>query len=74
MPRPPIRIAFSGFGRCRGSRARARTSIYVAMQRDEFPRSIAIGSRSVAWLESEIRPWMAARVNASRAGDAGRVA
>ncbi|WP_348767865.1 AlpA family transcriptional regulator [uncultured Salinisphaera sp.] len=32
----------------------SRSAIYAAMQRGEFPQSVPIGPRAVAWVESEI--------------------
>lgn len=39
-----------------------RTTIYAAMQEGRFPRSIRLGLRSVAWLESEIDAWIDDRI------------
>ena len=46
--------------------AKSRTSIFLSIRRGEFPPSIAIGSRSRAWLESRVRKWMVERINAKR--------
>lgn len=40
----------------------ARPTIYRYITAGTFPRSIPLGERSVAWLESEILEWMSARV------------
>lgn len=53
---------------------KSKTSIYLAMSRNEFPNSIPIGARSRAWLESSVLAWMEERVNAGRGADARRVA
>ena len=37
------------------------TTIYKMIQEEAFPRPIALGSRSVGWLEDEVRAWLAAR-------------
>ncbi|PHV09647.1 helix-turn-helix transcriptional regulator [Chitinimonas sp. BJB300] len=42
--------------------ALSRSSIYAAIQRGIFPNSISLGGKSVAWLESEITAWQAARI------------
>jgi prophage regulatory protein len=39
----------------------SRSTIYVAMDRGEFPRPIKIGKRAVAWRESDIKAWLASR-------------
>lgn len=32
----------------------SRSAIYAAIQRGEFPKPVPIGTRAVAWVESEI--------------------
>jgi prophage regulatory protein len=44
----------------------SRSTLYNRMAAGEFPSPIALGPRSVGWLESEINAWVAARINASR--------
>jgi prophage regulatory protein len=39
-----------------------RSAIYAKLQRGEFPKPIAIGRKSVRWLESDIDKWIAERV------------
>lgn len=39
----------------------SRSSIYSAIKRNEFPRQVSLGRRSVGWLESEIDAWIEAR-------------
>ncbi|MBL1436003.1 MAG: AlpA family phage regulatory protein [Rhodobacteraceae bacterium] len=39
----------------------SRSMIYEQMERGEFPRPIRIGRRAVAWRESDIAAWQAAR-------------
>ena len=36
----------------------ARSSIYKFMNEDRFPRSVSLGSRAVAWIETEIDEWI----------------
>jgi prophage regulatory protein len=36
----------------------SRSSIYLRMSNDEFPQSISLGGRAVAWLESDINEWL----------------
>jgi len=45
---------------------KSRSAIYKGMQDGTFPKSISLGSKSVAWLESEIDAWISDRVQASR--------
>lgn len=44
----------------------ARASIYAAIKRGEFPKSIQLGPRAVAWPSEDIGAWIAARIEASR--------
>jgi len=44
----------------------SRSSIYLRMFERTFPASIALGPRSVGWLESEIEEWLQRRIDASR--------
>lgn len=37
--------------------------IYLLISQGEFPSSVKIGSRSVAWIESEINEWIVSRIN-----------
>jgi prophage regulatory protein len=40
----------------------SRSTIYAKIQRKEFPAPIDLGARAVAWLESDIDEWIAARI------------
>ncbi|WP_158116555.1 AlpA family transcriptional regulator [Vibrio cincinnatiensis] len=40
--------------------ALSRSAIYRKMNDGEFPQSVSIGDRAVAWLESEVDEWMVA--------------
>lgn len=40
----------------------ARSTIYQKMQEGLFPRPIRLNGRAVAWLETEINDWIAARI------------
>lgn len=44
----------------------SRSSVYAKVASGDFPRPVAIGSRAVAWVESEIAGWIQARINNSR--------
>ncbi|UUE44647.1 helix-turn-helix transcriptional regulator [Pectobacterium aroidearum] len=37
--------------------------IYLLMKQGEFPQTVKIGARSVAWVESEVNDWIAARIS-----------
>lgn len=40
----------------------SKSSIYSYMNAGTFPRSISLGERSVAWLDSEIQEWIQNRI------------
>jgi len=44
----------------------SRSTLYQYIKDGEFPQSIALGPRSVGWLESDISDWIAKRVKISR--------
>lgn len=44
-----------------------RSTLYLKISRNEFPRPIKIGARAVGWLESDVAEWIEARIEASRA-------
>lgn len=44
----------------------SRASIYLFMSKGEFPKSVSIGDRAVAWVDSDIQDWIEERINLSR--------
>ncbi len=40
----------------------ARSTIYKYMADGSFPRPVSLGSRSVAWVESEVYEWINNRI------------
>ncbi len=38
--------------------ALSRSAIYRKMSEDAFPKSVNLGNRAVAWIESEVDEWM----------------
>lgn len=40
----------------------ARATVYKYIANDHFPKSVSIGERAVAWIESEVHEWMLDRV------------
>jgi prophage regulatory protein len=46
---------------------KSRTALYVSMQRSEFPASVRIGKRQVAWPSTAIEQWQEACIKASQA-------
>ena len=39
-----------------------RARIYQLMELNEFPKSVKLGQRSVAWVESEVDAWIEKRI------------
>lgn len=39
-----------------------RSTIYEAMRRGEFPRSLKLDRRAAGWLRSDLERWLSARV------------
>lgn len=46
----------------------SRSTIYAYVREDRFPAPVAISTRCVAWIESEIDDWIAARIATRKAG------
>jgi prophage regulatory protein len=44
----------------------SRSSLYMAINCGEFPKQVAIGSRSVSWIEEEVEAWIQERIRRSR--------
>jgi prophage regulatory protein len=44
----------------------SRSSIYLALKQNMFPKPISLGIRSVGWLESEVDLWISIRIEKSR--------
>ncbi|MDR5018292.1 MULTISPECIES: helix-turn-helix transcriptional regulator [Yersinia] len=42
--------------------------IYFLMKQGEFPQSVKLGSRSVAWVEKEVNNWILERINKREEG------
>ncbi|EHR5478269.1 AlpA family transcriptional regulator [Vibrio parahaemolyticus] len=44
--------------------ALSRSAIYRKMNDGDFPQTVSLGDRAVAWLESEVDDWMEAMLQA----------
>lgn len=44
----------------------SRSTIYLRMVNNEFPRPISLGGRSVGWLEEDVNEWLEQKIKASR--------
>ena len=40
----------------------SRSTIYLSISKNTFPRPISLGARCVGWLESEIEGWIQSRI------------
>lgn len=43
-----------------------RSSLYSAIQKNEFPKQISLGVRSVGWDSEEVNAWVEKRIKVSR--------
>ena len=41
-----------------------RSTIYKYIEDGTFPKSVSLGERAVAWVESEVMGWVMARIEA----------
>ncbi|MEX3314986.1 helix-turn-helix transcriptional regulator [Sulfitobacter sp. PS-8MA] len=46
----------------------SRSSLYAMMEAGAFPRPVRIRKRAVAWPESTVAAWLAARPSAGKCG------
>jgi len=44
----------------------SRSTIYLYIKADQFPKPVALGPRAVGWIESEVRDWIASRTKLAR--------
>lgn len=49
-----------------------KSTVYLLMKRDEFPRCVQITPRCVAWPESAVLQWVQDRISAAQTGAAER--
>lgn len=40
----------------------SRSTIYLRISNNEFPKPISLGGRSVGWLESDIEAWIESKI------------
>ena len=51
--------------------ALSRSTIYLRMANNEFPKPISLGGRAVGWLEQDIDEWIVEKIEESRINDHG---
>lgn len=44
----------------------SRSTIYLRISEDRFPKPISLGGRAVGWIESEIDEWLKEQIETSR--------
>ena len=47
----------------------SRSSIYLRVSQNNFPKPISLGGRSVGWVEEQIEQWLERQIAAASAGD-----
>ena len=46
----------------------SRSTIYLRIANQQFPRPVSLGSRAVGWLDAEIDEWLSRQIELSRNG------
>ena len=44
----------------------SRSTIYLYIKAEQFPKPVALGPRAVGWIEAEVVEWIANRLKAAR--------
>ena len=44
----------------------SRSTIYLRIAQDTFPKPVSLGGRAVGWLDAEIQEWLQGRIAVSR--------
>ncbi len=44
----------------------SRSSIYLRMANNEFPRPVSLGGRAVGWVEANVESWLAEKIESSQ--------
>lgn len=44
----------------------SRSSIYLKISQDQFPKPISLGARAVGWIEEEVDQWLSEQIHSSR--------
>lgn len=46
----------------------SRSTIYLRVSQNEFPKPVSLGARAVGWVEAEIQEWLQQQIESSRKG------
>ncbi|MDH5763353.1 MAG: AlpA family transcriptional regulator [Nitrospinota bacterium] len=49
----------------------SRSTIYLHISQDNFPKPVNLGARAVGWIEAEINDWLDRKIEASRKATLG---
>lgn len=44
----------------------SRSSIYLRIANQEFPRPVSLGGRAVGWVEADVERWLVQKIESSR--------
>lgn len=44
----------------------SRSTIYLRISQNAFPKAVSLGARAVGWIEEEIQEWLQLQIEASR--------
>ena len=44
----------------------SRSTIYLRISEDRFPKPVSLGGRAVGWIEAEVNDWLNKQIKASR--------
>lgn len=44
----------------------SRSTIYLRISEDSFPKPVSLGGRAVGWIEAEVDDWLNQQIKASR--------
>ena len=44
----------------------SRSTIYLRMSENRFPKPVSLGDRAVGWIENEIESWLTQQIDKSR--------
>ena len=44
----------------------SRSTIYLRISKQEFPRPVSLGGRAVGWLDNEVSAWLSRQIEKSR--------
>jgi len=49
----------------------SRSTIYLRMAQNTFPKQVSLGGRAIGWVENEIELWLSQKIEQSRKIDKG---